>query len=162
MAINVSMATPFVQRRHLQLPSDTGVHRMWPTLGLQGREILPGENFVGKSSLLRKVVKFSPGEILAQQFHPSPQLHVLYFLRRARIHKSAQEMVGSSAFVGALGSSWKTQFWDQVVAMCCNFELSVCCLSCCVVAVIWAYGTWSFGDFKGGKVVPGEIPPPLL
>ena len=35
-------------------------------VGIQGGgEISPGENFVGKISPLRKVAKFSPGEILA-------------------------------------------------------------------------------------------------
>ena len=73
----------------------------------------------------------------------------------------APEPTVSCADVGALGSSWKTQLWDYVVAMCCNFGLSVWCMSCCFVAVIWAHGTWSFGDFKGGKLSPGEIPAPL-
>ena len=27
--------------------------------------------------------------------------------------------------------------------------------------VIWAYGTWSFRDVKGGKIIPGRTPPPL-
>ena len=44
----------------------------------------PGERFAGRISPLRKVAKFSPGEILAQQFHPSPQLQALCFLSRAR------------------------------------------------------------------------------
>ena len=69
-------------------------------------------------------------------------------------YEAAQETVGSGAFGGALGSSRKAQFWDQVVAMCCNFGLSVWCMSCCFVAVIWAYGTYSFGDFKGGELFP--------
>ena len=53
--------------------------------GIQGGGILPGENFAGKISPLRKVAKFSPGEILAYQFHPSPQLQALCFLSRARL-----------------------------------------------------------------------------
>ena len=48
--------------------------------GIQGR----GGFCQGNLSPLRKVAKFSPGEILAQQFHPSPQLQALCFLRRAR------------------------------------------------------------------------------
>ena len=42
---------------------------------------------------------------------------------------------------------WESEnkFWDYVVAMWCNFGLSVWCMSCCFVAVIWAHGTWSFG-----------------
>ena len=55
-----------------------------PVQGRGGGGGSPGENFAGKISLPRKVAKFSPTEILAQQFHPSPQLQALCFLRRAR------------------------------------------------------------------------------
>ena len=75
-------------------------------------------------------------------------------------YEAAQETGGAGAFVGALGSSWKTEFWDHVVVMWGNFGLSVWGMSCCFVAVIWAYGTWSFGDFKGGEIVPWRKSPP--
>ena len=43
-------------------------------MGEFGQEILP----------FRKVAKFSTDEILAEQFHTSPQLQVLCLLRRAK------------------------------------------------------------------------------
>ena len=51
--------------------------------------------------------------------------------------------------------------------MCCSFGLSSWGMFCCFVAVIWVYGIWSFGGFKGGRkypaeLSPGEIPPPPL
>ena len=39
------------------------------------------------------------------------------------------------AFVGAPGSSWKTQFWDHVVPACCSFGPSVQCMCCCFVTI---------------------------
>ena len=48
----------------LALLAQAGVPPLWA--GVQGGgEISPGENFAGKISPLRKVAKFSPGEILA-------------------------------------------------------------------------------------------------
>ena len=47
------------------------------------------------------------------------------------------------------------------MALCCNFGLSVWCMSCCFVAVIWAYDTWSFGVSRVAKLSPGEAPPPV-
>ena len=33
-------------------------------------------------------------------------------------------------------------------------------LSGACLVVLWQYGTWSFGDFKGGEIVPGRNIPP--
>ena len=50
----------------LRLDSVGGGAALPPPSGVQGGgKISPGENFVGKISPLRKVAKFSPGEILA-------------------------------------------------------------------------------------------------
>ena len=40
--------------------------------------------FRGETFPVKKDGEISPSEILAQQFHPSPQLQALCFLRRAR------------------------------------------------------------------------------
>ena len=78
-----------------------------------------------------------------------------------RSHKAAQETVGSGACVGARGSSWKPELRDDVVAMCWSLGLPVWGMSCGVVAVISAYGTWGFGHFKGGETCPPPPPPPV-
>ena len=71
-----------------------------------------------------------------------------------RFHASPQETVPPGMFVGVLGSSEKTQLCDHIVTMCCNSGVSFLCMFCVFYCSHWAYGTLSFGDFKGGENLP--------
>ena len=53
-------------------------------MGTEKRRMHSYNGCHGRISPLRKVVKFSPGEIFAEQAHTSPQLQRLCVLRRAK------------------------------------------------------------------------------
>ena len=122
-----------------------------------------GEGFCqGRISLFRKVAKVSPG-VTVPSFTTAAGI---VFLEKgpARLRtEAAQETVGPGAFVGALRSCWKPQFWDHVVAMCCNFGLSglvhVLLFCCSHLGVrhleLWRFQGWQ--NYPLAKLSPGEI-----
>ena len=58
--------------------------------------------------------------------------------------------------VAFLMGFWQ-HFCDHAVAMCvASLESRFCACFVCFIAVIWVYGTLSFGDFSGGKMVPWQ------